>query len=56
MEEIEEANLNPGEDEELEQLYHKMVNSRKIKEAVYSARHMTGYGEGKAPGNISAGR
>ena len=50
VEEIEEANLNPGEDEELEQLYHKMVNSRKIKEAVYSACHMTGYGEGESAG------
>ena len=50
VEEIEEASLNPGEDEELEQLYHKMVNSRKIKEAVYSACHMTGYGEGESAG------
>lgn len=50
VEEIEEANLNPGEDEELEQLYHKMVNSRKIKEAVYSACHMTGYDEGESAG------
>ncbi len=50
VEEIEEANLNPGEDEELEQLYHKMVNSRKIKEAVYGACHMTGYGEGESAG------
>lgn len=50
VEEIEEADLNPGEDEELEQLYHKMVNSRKIKEAVYSACRMTGYGEGENAG------
>ncbi len=50
VEEIEEAALCPGEDEELEQLYHKMINSRKIKEAVYSACHMTGYGEGESAG------
>lgn len=50
VEEIEEAALCPGEDEELEQLYHKMINSRKIKEAVYSACHMTGYGEGENAG------
>lgn len=50
VEEIEAADLNPGEDEELEQLYHKMINSRKIKEAVYSACHMTGYGDGENAG------
>lgn len=50
VEEIERADLCPGEDEELEQLYHKMINSRKIKEAVYSACHMTGYGEGENAG------
>ena len=44
-----ELEKNTG-DEELEQLYHKMVNSRKIKEAVYSACHMTGYGEGESAG------
>lgn len=48
--EIEEAAPAPGEDEELEQLYHKMTNSRKIKEAVYGACHMTGYGEGESAG------
>lgn len=30
IQEIEEANLKPGEDEELEALYRKIVNSRKI--------------------------
>ena len=46
VKEIEEANLLPGEDEELEQLYRKMINSRKIKESVADAYRMTGYGLG----------
>lgn len=50
VEEIEEAGLTAGEDEELEQLYHKMANSRKIKEAVYNAHQMTGYGIGESAG------
>lgn len=50
VKEIEEANLTAGEDEDLEQLYHKMVNSRKIKEALYTAYQMTGYGAGESAG------
>ncbi len=50
VKEIEEANLIPGEDEELEQLYRKMVNSRKIKESVADAYRMTGYGLGEGAG------
>lgn len=50
IKEIEEAGLTLGEDEALEQLYHKMVNSRKIKESVYNAYHMTGYGSGESAG------
>ncbi len=42
VEEIEKAELKAGEDEELEQDYRRMVNSRKIKEAVYAAYRMTG--------------
>ena len=50
VKEIEEANLLPGEDEELEQLYRKMINSRKIKESVADAYRMTGYGLGEGAG------
>ena len=50
VKEIEEANLIPGEDEDLEQLYRKMVNSRKIKESVADAYRMTGYGLGEGAG------
>lgn len=50
VKEIEEADLISGEDEELEQLYYKMTNSRKIKEALYNAYHMTGYGTEESAG------
>lgn len=50
VKEIEEANLLPGEDEELDQLYRKMINSRKIKESVADAYRMTGYGLGEGAG------
>lgn len=54
VKEIDEAKLVTGEDEELEQMYRKMVNSRKIKEAVYTAYNMTGYGTGESAGeNVS---
>lgn len=54
LQEIEEAGLVEGEDEELEQAYRRMVNSRRIKEAVYTAYRMTGEGTGESAGeNIS---
>ncbi len=54
VKEIEEAALRAGEDEELEQDYRRMVNSRKIKEAAYLAYRMTGEGSGEGAGeNIS---
>lgn len=52
VKEIEDANLVCGEDEELEQLYRKMVNSRKIKESVSDAYRMTGYGMGEGAGEF----
>ena len=52
VKEIEEASLVSGEDEELEQLYRKMVNSRKIKEAVSDAYRMTGYEIGEGAGEF----
>ncbi len=50
VKEIEEACLSVGEDIELEQLYHMMLNSRKIKEALYNAYQMTGYGSPESAG------
>ena len=41
--EIEEAALLPGEDEELEQQYRKLNNSRRIAEALQTAHGCTGY-------------
>lgn len=49
--EIEEANLTPGEDETLEAAYRKMANSRKIMEAANMAHHLTG-GDGGATDQI----
>lgn len=40
--EIEEAKLTPGEDEELEQQYRRMMNSKKITESLGESYHYTG--------------
>ncbi len=45
IDEITEAHITPGEDEELETAYRRMVNSRKISEAVYNASVLTGGGD-----------
>ncbi len=45
FEEIEKAELKPGEDEELESKYRKMVNSQKIAEAAGIAAEVTGAGD-----------
>lgn len=42
--EIEEAGLQPGEDEQLEQDYRRLVNGQKIMEAVTGAYNKTGEG------------
>lgn len=42
LQEIEEAALRDGEDEELEQTYRKMVNSRKILEALNAVQMLCG--------------
>ena len=44
--EIEDASLKNGEDEELESSYRKMVNGRKISEAVNVVSLLTGSGDG----------
>ena len=54
--EISEANLVEGEDEKLESLYHKMVNSRKISEAAGMAYAMTGSGESEESASDMVGR
>lgn len=51
IQEIEEAQLVPGEDEELEISYRKMANSRRIMEAIGSTYEMTG-GDGSATEQI----
>ncbi len=43
--EIESARLVVAEDEELEKTYRKMVNSKKLSEAIASAHEYTGYNE-----------
>ena len=42
LQEIEEAGLTEGEDEELEQLYRRMSNSRKINESLAESYHYSG--------------
>ena len=42
LQEIEQAALKPGEDEELENRYRRMVNSQKIGEAVANSYRLTG--------------
>lgn len=42
VQEIREASLKPGEDEELEQKYRLMVNSRRILEGLSESRQLTG--------------
>lgn len=52
-EEIQEAGLTEGEDEELENRYRKMVNGKKIGEALSAAYQGTGYdSDGGAGGQI----
>ena len=50
--EIEEASLKAGEDEELEEAYRKMVNARKIAEAVQTAHYSTGYDSQESAGSM----
>ena len=54
--EISEAQLFAGEDEKLETLYRKMVNSRKISEAAFGVYSMTGSGESEESASDIVGR
>ncbi|MCR4895254.1 MAG: DNA repair protein RecN [Lachnospiraceae bacterium] len=51
--EIEEAHLVPGEDEELERDYRRMVNSRQILEGLGECYRDTGVGEDSAAEQVS---
>lgn len=48
--EIEEANLQAGEDEQLERDYRRMVNGRKIAETLNLVHGLTGEEEGNGAG------
>ena len=50
--EIADAKLTIGEDEEAEQIYQKLVNGQKIKDAVAVAHSLCGYEEGGIGGSI----
>ncbi|WP_026516265.1 DNA repair protein RecN [Butyrivibrio sp. MC2021] len=56
VQEISDAAVVIGEDEKLENAYHKMVNSRKISEAAYAASSMTGSGESEESASDIIGR
>ena len=51
LQEINEAELKPGEDEGLEEQYRKMVNAKRIAASISQAYDCTGYGQGQAAGN-----
>mgnify|MGYP003293055275 CR=1 FL=1 len=55
LEEIENASLRAGEDDALEEQYHKMVNSKRIAENIAIAYDCTGYSGRNAAGD-SIGR
>ena len=51
--EIEEAALMPGEDEEVEKVYRRMSNARKIREAAAAAHGLCGYEDNGAGSAIA---
>ena len=51
IQEIEQAHLTPGEDEELEKLYRKLANGKKIVEALQAVHTLTGYESGSGAGD-----
>ncbi len=51
--EIDEAKVRPGEDEELERLYRKLSNSRKIVETLQVVYEMTGYDNPASAGEVT---
>ena len=55
VEEIRDADLKPGEDEDLEELYRRMVNSKRITECVGETYLYTSEGNESASENLSRG-
>lgn len=53
--EIEKAQIKVGEDEELEKLYRKLVNSKKLAESMQEVHNLTGY-EGSTSAGEQIGR
>nr|WP_307998409.1 DNA repair protein RecN [uncultured Merdimonas sp.] len=53
VQEIRDADLKPGEDEELESLYRRMTNARKISEGTEEAYSYTSAGNGNASDALS---
>lgn len=49
--EIQSAEIKPGEDEQLEQIYRKLVNGMKIMQSVSAAYQLTGYDSENGAGN-----
>lgn len=52
IQEIEQAHLVPGEDEELEKLYRKLNNGKKIAEALQCVHGLTGYDDRQGAGEM----
>ncbi len=52
VEEIEQAAMQPGEDEELEKRFRRMQNSRKIMDGASKAYEITGYRNMQGAGNL----
>ena len=52
VQEIEQAALKCGEDEELEKSYQKLIHAQKIQEAITAAHQMSGYENGAAGDSI----
>lgn len=55
LQEIEESELKPGEDEELEAAYKKLVNGKKITENLGEVYNLIGYEENGAAGQTGRG-
>ncbi|MDO5703129.1 MAG: DNA repair protein RecN [Lachnospiraceae bacterium] len=52
IEEIENADLQDGEDEEVEKRYRKLANAKKIAESVDSVHEATGYDSAESAGEV----
>ena len=50
--EIDDADLRPGEDEEVEKRYRKLANARRIAESVEAVHEATGYDSSESAGEV----